>query len=156
MRELQPTHIITIRQYLIANGLKTPSVLDDFLDHFCCLVEEKMWKGQAFEEAFSDTAALIGPVDVLEIQKDTTYFLTIKSRIMLVKGIFITAFLSVFCYVFGSLMYGLLSMPPVGNPELGYMLQGLLRTTGLGIFCFGFLPFLFRFGYAQFVAKLQQ
>lgn len=152
---LEHQQLVSIRTYLEINGLNIPQVIDDLLDHLCCLVEEKMEKGVSFEEAFAEVKIIIDPNHIKEIQAYTIYFLTIKSKIMLVKGIFITAFLSVFFYVLGEMMYNILALVAENDPQLGHLMRFLLRTSGLFIFCFGFLPFLFRFGYKQFIAKLQ-
>lgn len=154
--KLQKSQIAQVRQYLLANGLETPAVLDDLQDHLCCMIEEKITGEVDFETAFSQTRGFFLPEDVQEIQRDTIYFLTIKSRIMLVKGIFITAFLSVFCFALGSAMYNLLLVAFMGEDDFSLLVQHMMRTLGMFIFCFGFLPLLFRFGYREFVARLQQ
>ncbi|MCB0629813.1 MAG: hypothetical protein KDD15_08775 [Lewinella sp.] len=152
--KLSQLDISTIRAYLTRNGLETPAVIDDLADHICCSVEEKMRRGQDFPEAFADTIQQFTPEDIREIQESTTYYLTINSKIMLLKGIFISAFLAVFCYVLASVMFNVIMF--TGDDGLAYRLQYLLHTLGLFIFCFGFLPFLFRYGYKQFVARIQE
>jgi hypothetical protein len=152
--KLSPFEIATIRNYLITNGLETPEVVDDLTDHLSCEIEEKMRRGGAFKEAFSEAIKQFSPEDIREIQESTNYYLTINSKIMLVKGIFITAFLSVFCYTLGSGIHYLAIF--LRDIELTTMLQYTLRMLGLMIFCFGFLPLLFKFGYQQFVARLQE
>lgn len=150
---LQKNQVSKIRNYLLDCGLEIPAVLEDLEDHFYCIIETKVRDGQTFEAAFDDAQELLPPEDIREIQSDTIYYLTIKSKIMLVKGIFITAFLSVFTYVLGHLMQKVLFL--VNIQELAYMVKYLLQTLGLVIFAFGFLPLLFRFGYKQFIARLQ-
>lgn len=155
--KLTVSEIATIRHYLRTNGLETAAVLDDLADHICCIVEEKIRRGESFPDAFAATITQFTPEDVREIQENTTYYLTINSKIMLIKGIFLTAFLSVFFYVLGNVMFNLMQIATRGaDQEVAYLLQYVLRTLGLFIFCFGFLPFLFRFGYKQFVARLQE
>lgn len=155
MMILQDQQINEIRNYLLANGLKIPLVLEDMQDHFCCIIEARLREGATFDAAFQEARTLMPPEDIREIQTDTIYFLTIKSKIMLVKGIFITAFLSVFSYVLGTILYKLLLLVSDGNPELAGLLRFVLQILSLVIFAFGFLPLLFRFGYKEFVARLQ-
>ena len=152
--KLQHHQISEIRNYLIENGLNIPDVLDDLADHISCIVEREMEEGKTFETSFLSTKQLINPEDVRQIQADTNYFITIKSKIMLVKSIFITAFLSVFVYMLGSIVYNLLAFSGVAIGTAG-MVRFALQTVGLIICAFGFLPLLFRFGYKRFIARLE-
>lgn len=155
MMILQDQQIDEIRNYLRGNGLDIPGVLDDLQDHFCCMMETRIQEGATFQIAFNEVRELIPPEDIRAIQADAIYYLTIKSKIMLVKGIFFTAFLSVFCYVASAIAFklGMLGMFQ-GSAIIGWS-QAFLPILSLVIFAFGFLPLLFRFGYKQFVAKLQ-
>lgn len=151
---IETQDIAQIRSYLIDNGLETPEVIEDLQDHFCCIIEGKMQEGASFQEGFQEAKHQIAPDDIREIQETTIYYLTIKSKLMLVKGIFITAFLSIFSYVLGAILAKLLGF--TGQFDLATMIHYLMQAIGLVIFGFGFLPLLFRFGYKQFVARLQE
>lgn len=152
---LLTTHQIeNVRRYLLENGLHIPEVQDDILDHLCCVIEDRLRSGRSYEEAFASATALIDTREVQQIHRDTIYYLTINATIMKVKGIFITAFLSVFFFALGHAMYYV--TVPFTDVELGMMLKYLLITMSLLTFCFGFLPMIFLFGYRRFVMTLQQ
>ncbi|PHN04000.1 hypothetical protein [Flavilitoribacter nigricans] len=149
---IREQQIKEIRKYLLESGLDIPAVVDDMQDHFCCVIEDSLRAGNSFETAFAEARLLVPPEDIREIQSDTIYYLTIKSKIMHVKGIFLTAFFSVFLYVLGTIIYKFMILSGAGPAgEIRFILQ----TLGLVVFGFGFLPLLFSFGYKQFVARLQ-
>lgn len=152
---LNTEQIEAVRSYLLHNGLTIPEVFDDVADHLCCHIEDRLRAGYSYDEAFASATELIAPAEVMEIHQDTIYYLTIKSQLMMVKSIFITAFLSVFFFVLGYATFYVLAAVQV-DYELATMLRYLVSTLGLLIFCFGFLPSIFLFGYRRFVTVLQQ
>ncbi|MEQ9440824.1 MAG: type II CAAX endopeptidase family protein [Cyclobacteriaceae bacterium] len=52
LAHLSKAQISLIRERLQHEGIKTPELAEDLLDHFCVAIEEEMGQGQAFESAF--------------------------------------------------------------------------------------------------------
>ena len=139
-----------IQQYVIESGLDIPEVQEDVIDHICCLVEEKMEEGFDFNQAFQDAQQYLPANDIKDIQEDTIYFLTIKKRIIMIKTIFISGYLSVLFYVLGVFMQNYL----VGL-EYGMIAAFILTLTSVLTFCFVFLPALFMYGYKKFMGSIK-
>ena len=139
-----------IQDYVIQNGLTIPEVQEDVVDHLCCMVEHKIGEGMDFENAFEIVQESISKNDIQQIQKDTIYFLTIKKQLIMIKAIFITAYISIAFFVSGLLFI-----------NFGYVL-GLQDIIGfamllasLSFFCLGFLPALFLHKYRRYVEQVK-
>lgn len=135
-----------IQQYVVENGLNIPEVRDDVVDHLCCLVEDTLMEGGDFEAAFQAARQLIPQNDIQQIQNDTIYFLTIKKQLTMIKGIFITAYISAALLVFGLFFtfFGyVLELPDI----IGFaMVLGSAAT-----FALGFLPALLLHRYKGYI-----
>ena len=151
---LDPFQIQILNHYLTTNGLVHTEVREDILDHMCTEIEHLMEEGQEFEKAYESARQQFSPSDISDIQRDTTYYLTIKSTIAMIKGIFISGYLAVCFWVMSFGFEGFFRFIFQGNMELAYLLTGLLKVTGVTIFCFVFLPLLFTYGYKRFTANL--
>jgi len=55
---------------------------DELIDHICCMIEEEMWKGASFIEAYKSVKKEIEIEILKQIQKDTLYLTDKKYRIM--------------------------------------------------------------------------
>ena len=60
-----------IKADLIGRGLTYDRLLDDLLDHICCLVEEDMETGKDFESSYNQVLDSIGEKRLPEIQHQT-------------------------------------------------------------------------------------
>lgn len=138
----------TIQEYVADSGLQILEVQEDVVDHLCCLVEEKMEKGFDFESALMDAQQYFSVNDLKAIQEDTIYYLTIKKRIIMIKTIFISGYLSVIFYVLGAVFanYGFAILDD-STGIVAFAFVWMSVTT----FCFVFLPALFLFGYKRFI-----
>ena len=153
MKQLEKSEIQQIKSYLESNGLEYEEVLDDVLDHICCELEEMLAEGKEFNQAFAEVQEVFSPEEVNTIQSDTTYFLTIKKTITMIKGIFITGYISVALYALAFGLAPFFSFIFHGT-ELSFMLTGIFKLASVSTFCFGFLPLLFMYGYKRFTKQL--
>ena len=60
-----------IKGDLVNRGLTYDRLLDDLLDHVCCMVEEYMNQGNDFETSYDRVLNSIGDERLLEIQHQT-------------------------------------------------------------------------------------
>jgi len=137
-----------IQQYVADSGLDILEVQEDVIDHLSCLIEDKMEQGVDFENAFTDAQQYFSTNDLKAIQEDTIYYLTIKKRIIMIKTIFISAYLSVIFYIVG------VFIGQYGSAFLGYTsayVAFAFVAMSMTTFCFVFLPALFLFGYRRFI-----
>jgi hypothetical protein len=147
---LKPDELICIQQYVLQNGLTITEVQEDIVDHLCCTVEEKINEGIDFEEAFQAAQQLISKKEILQIQKDTIYYLTIKKQLIMIKAIFITAYASVAFLISGSLLIAfgdIIYLPQI----IGFA----MLLTSVSIFSLGFLPLLFLHKYKRYTEGLK-
>lgn len=156
MSQLKSHEIEAMRDYLIEHGLSYEEVRDDVLDHLCCELEILLQEGKTFEEAFGEVRKEFDPKEIASIQSDTHYYLTIKNSLIMIKGIFISAYLAITCFVFSFAIQFLFSgvLPINDNYFLLIGLPNLFKFIGVSIFCFVFLPMLFFYGYKRFVGQL--
>ncbi|MEM6806031.1 MAG: hypothetical protein AAF696_31830 [Bacteroidota bacterium] len=153
MSRLKSHEIAEMRAYLIEHGLSYEEVLDDLLDHFCCKVEIFLAEGKGFKEAFEELQTDFTPKEIASIQSDTHYYLSIKNSLIMIKGIFISAYLALAIFTLGfgfDFFFG----EALGDPLTANLLAGLCKFMGVSIFSFAFLPMLFFYGYKRFVGQL--
>ena len=132
---LRTDELDQIQLYVDKSGLTIPEVRDDIVDHLCCIVENRIGEGNDFDTAFLAARGFISQNDIQQIQEDTIYFLTIKKQLIMIKGIFITAYISAALLVFGIffIAFGyVLELPDI----IGFSM--LLGSAA--IFTLGFLP----------------
>lgn len=153
MKHLLPTEIRQVKAYLENSSLSYEEVRDDILDHICCQIEELLEEGNEFEQAFAVVQEDFSKEELSTIQSNTTYFLTIKRNTMLIKGIFITAYASVSLFVLG-IGFSEFLHAISKDPEFAFFMKTVLQMGAVSIFCFGFLPMLFFYGYKRFMEKL--
>src|SRR5690554_2667959 len=76
MNELSELQIELISNYIRQNGVASDELHDDLLDHICTDIENRMQKGDSFEDAFQYTVRLFGPGSLIQVQQDTFELLT--------------------------------------------------------------------------------
>ncbi|MEL6257041.1 MAG: hypothetical protein AAFR87_33915 [Bacteroidota bacterium] len=153
MHNLKDYEIAHMRDYLIQHGLSYEDVQDDVLDHLCCEVEDLLKEGKAFEEAFEEARKDFSPEEIATIQSDTLYYLTIKRTCIMIKGIFISAYLALALFAF-SFGFDFLFGVALNDPATGNLLSGLCKFMGVSIFSFAFLPLFVLYGYKRFMKQL--
>lgn len=66
-------------------------VQDDLIDHFCCVIEELIQDGKAFDEAFQEAYQQTTPNGVEEIELETFFLLNLNKTITMKKFMYVTA-----------------------------------------------------------------
>ena len=113
------------------SSIKNQALKDDLIDHFCCMVEIEMDKGNSFENAFQKAYEQTAPNGLNEIQQETIFLLN-YSKIMLMKRLtYVTGYLFSLTWATG-LLFKALHLMGAGL---------LLGVGGIGI-AFIFLPLL--------------
>ena len=113
---------------LISERIKESNVnnkllVDDLIDHFCCLVEIKMGKGASIEEAYHQAYQQTTPNGLDEIQKETIFLLN-YNKLKLMKGFtYVTGYVFTLAWSIG-VLFKLLHLPGAGV---------LLGVGGIGI-----------------------
>ena len=79
-----------IKADLLSRGLTYDRLIDDMLDHVCCMVEEQMDEGEDFESSYSQVLDSIGERQLPEIQHQT--LLNLDKKFQRMKN---------FTYIFG-------------------------------------------------------
>ena len=153
MHNLKDYEIAHMRDYLIQHGLSYEEVQDDVLDHLCCEVEDLLKEGKAFEAAFEEAREDFSPEEIATIQSDTLYYLTIKRTRIMIKGIFISAYLALAIFALG-FGFDFFFREALGDPLTANLLAGLCKFMGISIFSFGFLPLFFFYGYKRFMKQV--
>ena len=153
MTQLASHEIEEMRSYLIEHGLSYEEVRDDVLDHLCCEVEIFLGKGKSFVEAFKEVQEDFDPQEIANIQSDTHYYLTIKKSLIMIKGIFISAYLALAIFALG-FGFDFFFREALGDPLTANLLAGLCKFMGISIFSFGFLPLFFFYGYKRFMKQV--
>ena len=150
--KINSSHIDIIRTYLIENGLSTKEVQDDVVDHICSIIENEFPPNANFETVFQHVQERFPSSDIKLIQINTLHYLTFKTEMIMIKGIFITGYLSA-CFIL--LGYFMGSYAYV-NPQLILTIAPIVGSIGALILIFAFLPLLFAYGYKRVVGQLRQ
>lgn len=125
------------------SSLKNQSLKDDLIDHFCCLVEMEMAKGNSFEDSLNKAYTQTAPNGLDEIQRETIFLLN-YSKIMIMKKVtYLSGYLFSLTWAAGAL-FKILHLPGAGM---------LLGIGGLGI-AFIFLPLLLVNRYRNFTREV--
>jgi len=120
-----------IRTDLVRLGLTYDRLLDDLLDHVCCMVEEEMHLGADFESSYNHVLGSIGETRLSEIQHQT--LLNLDKQFQRMKN---------FTYLFG-LSSAILTI--IGSILKRFHLpgSGILITVGMLLVVVVFLPLYF-------------
>ncbi|RYF71512.1 MAG: hypothetical protein EOO39_13840 [Cytophagaceae bacterium] len=148
--KLTPDDIQQIHSYLAQHGLTTLEVRADVLDHICTMLEQES-DGLDFATAKALIEATFPPEVIQQIQTDTLYYLTLKSKTIMLKLIFTTGYIAICLLTLGTYFYN----HPMGSAFIFYWAP-YLSVAGVVIFCFGFLPSLFMYTYQRFLERVKQ
>ena len=152
--KLSPTQTAQLEQYLKHNGLQQSEVREDVLDHICTDIEYLLTQGQSFNQAYSSIKEEFSPQEINRIQQDTEYYLTIKSTLTMIKGIFISGYLAISLIIISFGFRSFFDFIFMTAPDVSFMLSAMFKLTGTTVFVFVFLPLLFRYGYKRFRGNL--
>ncbi|HDR68198.1 MAG TPA: hypothetical protein ENN61_04025, partial [Bacteroidaceae bacterium] len=120
-----------IRKDLIQQGLTYDPLMDDLLDHVCCMIEVEMESGNTFESSYKKVLSLIEPGSIPKIQHQTLLLLDKKFQHM--KN---------FTYLFG-LSFALVTIIGAFFKRMHWPGAGILLTVGIAMVVLVFLPLYF-------------
>jgi len=120
---LSDEQVERIRADIERSSLSFQLVKDDLLDHFCCVVENRMELGLTFEDAYYLAWKQICPNGLDEIQEETIYMLTASKRIAMKKVMYSIGLISSICI------------------SVGWLFTLMRWPNGSELFSFGFLGF---------------
>jgi len=120
-----------IRSDLVRLGLSYDRLLDDMLDHVCCMVEESMDQGSDFESSYHEVLDSIGEKCLQEIQHQT--LLNLDKKFQRMKN---------FTYLFG-LSSAIITILGSLFKRMHWPGAGILITVGMILIVFVFLPLYF-------------
>ena len=126
-----------IKADLVRLGLTYDRLLDDLLDHICCMVEENMEEGEDFESSYSHVLGSIGENRLSEIQHQT--LLNLDKKFQRMKK---------FTYVFG---LSTAALTIIGSlfKRMHWPGAGIMITVGLASIVLVFLPLYFITSYRE-------
>ena len=120
-----------IRRDLVRLGLTYDRLMDDMLDHVCCMVEEFMEQGSDFESSYHQVLDSIGEKSLPEIQHET--LLNLDKKFQRMKN---------FTYLFG-LTSAIITIVGSLFKRMHWPGAGILITVGMILIVFVFLPLYF-------------
>jgi len=126
-----------IRSDLAGRGLTFGRLLDDVLDHVCCMVEERMQAGEDFESSYGRVLDSIGENRLRQVQHQT--LLSLDKKFQRMKN---------FTYIFG-LSSALLAILGAFFKRMHWPGAGILLTLGIVLIVLVFLPLYFRISYRE-------
>ncbi len=126
-----------IRGDLVRLGLTYDRLLDDMLDHVCCMVEEQMSTGKDFESSYRQVLGSIPDRQLTVIQHQT--LLNMDKKFQRMKK---------FTYQFG-LIAALIVVIGSVFKKLHWPGSGILLTVGILLVVVGFLPLYFSTSYKE-------
>jgi hypothetical protein len=134
-------NIERIRVDLIGRGLTCEPLLDDLLDHVCCMIEEEMRSGGDFNASYDKVVGSIGEKRLPEIQHQT--FLNLNKKFQRMKRFTYIAGLTGSFFALAGAFFKLMHWPGAGILiSLGFLLVGVF-----------FLPLYFILSYREQLEK---
>lgn len=82
-----------IQNFVDEQGLKSPELRDNIVDHLCCVVESALGKDRAFEQLLHEAVRELAPNGLLEIQQETIFLLNSKRIIIMKKLMHLAGFI---------------------------------------------------------------
>ena len=130
-----------IERDLVNRGLTYDRLMEDLLDHVCCLVEENMNDGDDFESSYDRVLDSIGDKQLPEIQHQTLLNLDNKFQSMK-KFTYLSGLTSVLLIIAGA-FFKWMHFPGAG----------VIFTVGIVLAVLAFLPLYFFTSYREQVEK---
>jgi hypothetical protein len=128
MPDLGLSDIEEICIYVRKQEISFSHLADDLADHICCDVEELMWGGLCFREAFREVKRRMGQRRLKEIQEETLYAVDTKYRkmknTMKISGIA------------GTILFGFASLFKIQH----WPMAGIMLVLGALALAFVFMP----------------
>jgi hypothetical protein len=77
---LNESQIDRIADTVNKSGISSAELKENLIDHLCCMAEDEMSKGKDFETVYKDVFQRVSPKGLDEIENETLFLLTSKSR----------------------------------------------------------------------------
>ena len=77
--ELNKSQVKKVENYLHEIGIENSLTIDDFLDHLCCMIEQRMHEGFSFEESFDYTINELNYSKIKEIELFTLKLINMET-----------------------------------------------------------------------------
>ena len=131
MFKLDDAHIEFIRSDIRSRGVTTDALIDDIVDHVCCLLEERVGEGDDFNEVYVGIINKFYGSTLSDIETETQLLKQFKNyytmkKTMLYSGLFATI----------SLIAGLI-LKFTHSPGAAFLI-----VVGIIVFSFLFLPLI--------------
>jgi len=130
-----------IKADLLSRGLSYERLIDDMLDHVCCMVEEQMVEGEDFESSYNQVLDSIGDKRLPEIQHQT--LLNLDKKFQRMKN---------FTYIFG-LSSAILTILGSFFKKMHWPGAGIMVSVGMLLIVLVFLPLYFISNHKEQVEK---
>jgi len=129
---LNESQIERITGAVNGSSITSAELKEDLIDHLCCIVEDEMSKGKDFETACRTALQRVSPNGLNEIQKETVFLFTSKSRKRLDQIMYVSGFAA---------LTGITLTVAMKMLDVPYSQLALLTTACVVIF--GFFPAIF-------------
>ena len=103
MSELSEDHIVFIYEDLKAKGMSIQELVDEMVDHICCLIEPEIEKGISFQNAYNNLINNLGKDTFKNIEHQTLLSTNLKFQNMK-KTMFSLGVLGTLLIVIGTLL----------------------------------------------------
>ena len=139
MKQLSSEQVNFIAKKIESGEIQSKELHDDLLDHFCCVIEDRMNKGEQFDEAFEKACLQICPDGLGEIQNE---LLTSKSIRFMKKSTIVLGIIAISTSCAGA--WFKMCHWPAAN---------ILIFIAILSIVFGFLPLYFMYMYKQDITR---
>ncbi len=128
MEPFNKTHVIRVEERLRQSGLRSESMLNDLLDHYCCIIEAEMEKGIAFETAYQKAWNTISPNGLIEIEEELFFMLNFNKQTTMKKIVYACGFCAA-TFISAGLLFRIFHW--AGTPAIGILGFAFLIITCL-------------------------
>ena len=103
MNKLTDKQIDYIFDQVNKSQIDSEELIEDLVDHFCCIIEDNIRHGKSFEESYNTAYQIICPNGLNEIYQESIFLLSSKRIIIMKKMLFATGFIATFILMTGIL-----------------------------------------------------
>lgn len=132
MYQISDEHIEYIVSDLQQNGIENEDLINNLVDHICCILEQSVTNDSDFKECYHNTVRSFYKNNLHELEEETNNLLTFKNYYAMKKVMIAAGAISVFVLAFGSVF-----------KTMHWPGAGILLFSGIVLFSLFFLPLLF-------------
>ena len=96
--KLSDKQVSHIRKEVEGSGIQLESLIEDVLDHLCCVVEVKMDGGKDFQVVAKEALVELAPNGLKELQQETVFLLNAHKIIRMKKVMFSMGMIGSFAF----------------------------------------------------------